>query len=443
MKMRYLHIAILFPIVMVLTACERFLDIKPVGSVIPENEEQYRALLTNAYSRFPTDRGLAMFRSDEVQLNAADSYSEASYLDIYTWNDNAPSDYTASFQWKDYYHIIYLANHIIAELADADGLTPAMEQMVGEAYCLRAYAHFTLVCLFAPPYADSTLNAPAVPLSMNTDTETTLSRSTVAQVYASVEADIASAMQYLNAPRWTGTLAYRWSVQAAWAFRSRLYLYMARWNEAIGAAQQALALGGTLLDLNRSRAVAPAHHTSPECIQALDFVITADYLKAARPSGDIMALFDPTGDLRFLNLTVRETAAGDYAIAADGSPAYRTTFRVGELYLNMAEAHVRLGNTTAARDTLLALKRNRLETSYFAADSAAVVALDSDALLQAVLNERARELAFQGHRWFDLRRTSQQQLIHRYNGAIHRLNRADARYTIPIPKEAREGNANL
>ena len=278
---------------------------------------------------------------------------------------------------------------------------------------------------------------------MNTDTETTLSRSTVAQVYASVEADIASAMQYLNAPRWTGTLAYRWSVQAAWAFRSRLYLYMARWNEAIGAAQQALALGGTLLDLNRSRAVAPAHHTSPECIQALDFVITADYLKAARPSGDIMALFDPTADIRFLNLTVRETAAGDYAIAADGSPAYRTTFRVGELYLNMAEAHVRLGNTAAARDTLLALKRNRLETSYFAADSAAVVALDSDALLQAVLNERARELAFQGHRWFDLRRTSQQQLIHRYNGAIHRLNRADARYTIPIPKEAREGNANL
>lgn len=434
---------LLLPLLLGLAGCERFLDIKPVGSVIPENEEQYRALLTNAYSRFPTDRGLAMFRSDEVQLDAADAYSEANYLDLFIWNDNAPSDYTASFQWKDYYHIIYLANHIVGELADADGLTPAMEQIVGEAYCMRAYAHFTLATLFALPYADSTLSAPAVPLSLSTDTEAALSRSTVAEVYASVEADISAALRYLNTPRWTGTLAYRWSVQSAHAFRSRLCLYMGRWAEAIDAAQRSLALGASLLDLNRSRAVAPAHHSSAECIQALDLVITADYLKAARPSGDIMALFDPSGDIRFLDLTVRETASGDYAIAADGSNAYRTTFRVGELYLNMAEAYARLGNSAAARDTLLALKRNRLSASYFATESLTVEALEGDALLQAVMDERARELAFQGHRWFDLRRTSQKQLIHRYNGAIYRLNRADARYTIPIPKEAREGNANL
>lgn len=444
MKIKYLHIFISALLLAGLSACEKFLDIEPKGSVIPQTEEQYRALITNAYSRFPTDRGLAMFRSDEVQLDTADSFGETSYFDIYTWNDNAQADFTASFQWKDYYHIIYLANHIIDELANADGLSSGLAQIVGEAYCLRAYAHFTLACLFAPPYADATLGEPAVPLALNTNTEVVLSRSTVAEVYASVASDIAQAQAYLNVQRPAVSTAYRWTQQAAWAFGSRLNLYMGQWQRAIDDANRALMLGGALINLNQSVMMLPCDYRSPETILALDFVVTPDYRKATRPANDLINLFRATDDLRFKDITFKEESPGAYRIAIDATTsAYRTTFRVAELLLNKAEAYAQLGNADSARACLFTLKRTRLKPAYFTTDSTAVAALNGDALLQAVLDERARELAFQGHRWFDLRRTSQKRLLHEHKGKLYVLPQADSRYTIPIPKEARESNALL
>ena len=53
----------------VLSSCDKYLDIKPVGKVIPTTAEDFRALVTQAYSYVPSDRGLASFRSDEVSLD--------------------------------------------------------------------------------------------------------------------------------------------------------------------------------------------------------------------------------------------------------------------------------------------------------------------------------------------------------------------------------------
>lgn len=83
------------------TSCDNFLDIQPVGRVIITTAEEYRKMLTEAYSIVPEDRGLATFRSDEFVLNSTVSQEDLnSYLDIWRWEDVSPESTTATFNWR-------------------------------------------------------------------------------------------------------------------------------------------------------------------------------------------------------------------------------------------------------------------------------------------------------------------------------------------------------
>ena len=69
--------------------------------------------------------------------------------------------------------------------------------------------------------------------------------------------------------------------------------------------------------------------------------------------------------------------------------------------------------------------------------------MDKDELLQEIYDERYRELAFEGHRWFDLRRTTQPAITKTENEKEYKLEQGDERYTIRIPNEAIKINPNL
>lgn len=69
--------------------------------------------------------------------------------------------------------------------------------------------------------------------------------------------------------------------------------------------------------------------------------------------------------------------------------------------------------------------------------------LSGNALLQEIYEERFRELSFEGHRWFDLRRTSQPEIVHTLKGKTYTLRAGDPRYTIRIPMDAIANNPLL
>lgn len=436
-----IQIALFAIAIISLSSCEKFLDIKPVGRVIPETQEQYRALLANAYSRFPTDRGLAMFRSDEVELLNNDQVDVNNYLDTYSWNDYAKNDFSASFQWKDYYYVIYLANYIINDLETKD-LQGKMKQILAEAYLLRAYSHFTLVNLFAPSYTKEQNSAPAIPLSLNTDTEAVLKKNTLAEVYKSILEDIESGLKNCNKEKWEKQYAYRWSIPAAEAFKARVYLYTTEWQKAIEMAEKIIQKNGNLLDLTKSSSIIPSQYDSPENMMALDYIVNPYYERAVKPSNKILALFD-NQDVR-KRTTFKQIQLGVFAIRKGGDIKYKTSFRTSELYLILAEANAQTDNLEQSKQGLLFLKKHRLKKAYFDTETLRINKIDSkEALLKEIFDERAREFAFEGHRWFDLRRSYQPEIIKNFDEKTYKLEKNDARYTIPIPKEAKENNTNL
>ena len=103
----------------------------------------------------------------------SDATSKNSLGDVEKWNDVNPNASTRQFGWAAYYTNIYYANAIIDKKDEiSEGSQEDINQLVGEAYLMRAYMHFILVNLYGQPYtAAGALETKAVPLKLNTDLE--------------------------------------------------------------------------------------------------------------------------------------------------------------------------------------------------------------------------------------------------------------------------------
>ena len=130
---------------------------------------------------------------------------------------------------------------------------------------------------------------------------------------------------------------------------------------------------------------------------------------------------------------------------------FARAFRLPEAYLNLAEAKAMLfklgkegGTCTEALDALNELRMNRFTaTSYRALDIN-----DPEILIREVRAERRRELCFEDHRWFDLRRYGMPKIVHKWSQSEnvtveYVLEEKDPGYVLPIPPEALEKNTAL
>lgn len=428
-----------------LYSCDKYLDIQPVGKVIPRTATEFRALLTQAYNYVPNDRGLATFRSDEMLMDATLAIEDLnSYRDIWIWNDVSPSENTTSFSWRNFYHTSFIANYTIESKDNIEeGIVAEVNQMIGESYMLRAYMHFLLVNLYGEPYTHcDPATSKAIPLKLSSDTEVTLSRNTVGEVYASILSDLTEAEKYLNVEQWDLGYNYRFNTLSVNALRSRVYLYMGEWAKSLEASQAVLQVKNQLVDMSTST-VLPNEYSSSENILALEQILTAGYVRGGKVATALWKLYG-TGDLR-KSKYYKQLTASNIQITKGGTNQYSCSFRVGEMYLNAAEAALMKGESEigTARTYLLTLMKQRYNASAYSTKEAAVNAMNRDALLQEIYDERTRELAFEGHRWFDLRRTTRPRLEKKYGDVTYVLEDNDARYTIRIPSEVIEANPGL
>ena len=396
-------------------------------------------MLTYEYKYFPKDRHMTTVRTDELKFSGSTASSDLdAYLDLWLWKDENPSPTTSYFSWRSYYHAIYIANYIIEhqeEITDASAKT--INQLVGEAYMMRAYCHFLLVNLYAEPYTHCTpATTRGVPMMLEADVNAIPGSSSVETIYQQVLSDIAEAEQRLNVTKWDEGENYRFNTISAQALRARTYLYMGRWQEALTAAKAVIAAHGDLEDLNVSSALLPDSYQSAENIVALEQFSSNLSTVINQPSNDFISLYR-TGDQRKSKYFKRATSTTWTLLKSDGY----CSFRSAEAYLTAAEAAAQLNDLTGAIDLLKPLLQKRLNATAYQDALDLMAPMNQSQLLQEIYDERARELAFEGHRWYDLRRTTQPGLTRTYGGQTYTLT--PEKYTMRFPTEAVESNPEI
>ncbi|WP_423149358.1 RagB/SusD family nutrient uptake outer membrane protein [Rubrolithibacter danxiaensis] len=343
--------------------------------------------------------------------------------------DHTPGQDNTRYFWYVSYKIINDVNTVIEageKIANPDAAT---QQLIGECYFLRAFCHFNLVRLFAKPYSHDP-NAPGIILRTSVSDEPQKARSTVQEVYNQVIADAEKSATLMTQSRG----AQYASKEAALALLSRVALYMEDNQKAVDYATQVINSGKFSLE---SAASFPTYfanaNSSNETIFSVAFTTADDYgkfgsiasmiysdgnsgwgeefasqslrsLMAQHPEdvrwSFIVPLKDENGEI------AKKNGIETYYITKfsfqDGRPNLSSPvmFRLAEMYLNRAEAEAKLGQDALALNDVDMIRKNRglAGALYNQKVPAGSTALD------VVLTERRLELAFEGHRVFDVYR---------------------------------------
>ena len=307
--------------------------------------------------------------------------------------------------WIEAYEAINITNTVLANL----GVVEEDEQarVEGEARFIRGTLYFELVRLYGRAWNDgdpaANLGVPIVlePTTVIND-ESFVTRATVAQVYEQVLTDLETAADLL--PPSNGFFATEYAAQG---MLSRVYLMQGRYPEAAAAANAVITSGAFQLNANYADAFANETNTV-EDIFAMQ-VTSQDGINQmnnffAPPSnlgrGDIYML-EPhlelyeEGDERLAFFYFDEDQEQTYTGKWTEQFGNVNIIRLAEMYLTRAEANFRAGTTVGA--TPLA-DINTIRTR------AGLKPL-TEVTLDIILRERHLELAFEGHRIHDLKRT--------------------------------------
>ncbi|HLZ87175.1 MAG TPA: RagB/SusD family nutrient uptake outer membrane protein [Puia sp.] len=355
--------------------------------------------------------------------------------------------------WDIPYKQVFYANVVLEGLS---GITvdntnrQQWQNEEGSALFLRAYAFFNLAQLFAPVYDSLTAGTdPGIPLRLHSDITTPSIRASVKDTYTQILSDLQQASALLPA----GVPAAnrnRPSKPAALAMLARVYLSMRAYSLAGLYADSCLQLYSTLIDYNTvsPQAYLPFTRLNPEAIYQSSFLTYTHVLAAlAFPSciidSNLYRSYAPN-DLRssifyLINTNGQPNMKGGYS----GTIYPFSGLAADEVYLVRAECAARQGDTTRALQDLNTLLKNRWLQGTFTPVTAASPA----AVLDTILAERRKELAFRGLRWTDLRRLNMEgrniTLIRLLNGANFQLNPRSLNYVLPIPPDVLAYNPKM
>jgi len=439
-----------------LASCEKsFLELKPPTSLTPEfalaTEADLQVALRGAYAGL---KSTALYgRSLPVlgDMMADNTYQSALNTNRYTsFNlyNYLVTDGDVSGLWNASYSVILRANNIInSPIPDNANI----QQIKGEAYAIRALAYFNLVRYFASPYTVDPSKL-GVPVITTYQADLKPERAKIADVYGLINKDLDKA--YTLMTKFTNSSQF--SKYSAKALQAKVYLTMGDKTNAKTAALDVITNSGFT-------AISSAAHTGywagvaprtdkVETLLEISFDAVANnafdalsyiYLQSGN-YGDMLCsteLYDlyETADIR-KSLYATGTRGGLASVFVNkytsftGDHSDTKVIRMSEMYLIAAEA-------SYPSNTADALKYVNEVTSR---RGATAIASSGSALLEDIITERRKELAFEGERYLDMQRL--QRNIARsknYPASALSIEFSNYRRIMPIPQGELDANPNI
>ena len=469
--MRYNKIIFSSILLLSLFSCKKVIEVKETDFIGGElalktvaNNEQG---IIGAYAGLGTEMGILLNATFSDEVKKGEFYNAATTHEWqYTSTDITIRDNFTAF--NAYYRIVDRVNRVLQALPKADSTKAGDEvlraRLRGEALFLRAFCHFELYRYYCANY-----DAAGVALAyMETPSLEPKARIAMAAYFAKLNADLAEAKNLL--PNNLADIA-RATKLAATGLQARIALYTKDWTNAIAYSTEYInglplspraSFAGIWTDANGNETAFKLKRTSSIGTR-IGSLFRATSTKAANgdtligtitwlPSDKLWASFDQANDIRFSTYLKNEpilVKAGrpsqiiqKYAGTAYTSSAENVAdgkiFRTGEMYLIRAEAKAETADLAGAAADINALRTARIN-GY-----TNITYASKDLAITDIMLERFRELAFESHRFWDLKRRAL---------AVDRLS-SDApaatavtlpagnfRFLLPIPNTEIKANA--
>lgn len=473
---------------MLFTACNDELDTTPISEGTNDNSyitgDQLEAALTGAYETF---QGNDFYVWDHVlfsDVRSDNHYAGGDNPEIFQIDRITvePTNGRVNNAWVAIYNGIARANTVIEQAPNIQRLITEerRQQIIGEAYFLRAYHYYSLVRLFG-----------GVPLVLETvkkpDPESVrIPRNTEQEVYNQIIADLDIAADKLPA-----TYGGDASVNKARATKGAAHALLAKvyaqqptpdYAQVINYANLVMtSSAGYDLMGNFAELFDGSHFNNKESIMEVQYLggnegtwgpqmqlppsVSGDtWRKFVTPSHDLVNAYDAEGDVIRKNATIlfeNVPWVDEYWGNAVGSSvpfAYKWKnamgwnssdhvylLRLADIILLKAEAHNELGQISLAEAEVnkVRLRAHLLELTPEQTASQA-------SMRKVILNERRLELAQEAHRWDDLVRSgnvvqvmNSLQDIDLRNGQPVNYNMQEFEVLLPIPQNERDRNPKL
>ncbi|MDR2449456.1 MAG: RagB/SusD family nutrient uptake outer membrane protein [Prevotellaceae bacterium] len=421
------------------------------ADAIFSDPEKIRSAAIGMYDAFQSAEFLGGRAQIYADIRGMD-VNPASYFGAVSTHDGTLTSSNGIVQnaWTGAYRTLFEINLFLENIAANPGVTSAAEEQrfIAEAKFLRAAVYFYALNLWGQQYTKDGTNL-GVPLVLRSfdggnafSDEAKTPRSTVDEVYNQIIKDLGEALGLPSKLDDAYENISRANANAVNAFLSRVYLYRKQYGEAIAAAN---AVSGYDLEANVATGVfafppptdnkeiiffvAMSSTDNPNTNNALGQHYGADYRGDITVSSNFLNLFEPD-DTR---LTLLKQKGSSYYCDkyANGSYNWAPFIRYAEVLLNKAEALAQQNSGVSAEAVTII---NRIRTRSNASVKQTSDFTTKAELIEFILAERRRELAFEGHGSFDLFRNGKGIDAGRATALAAAIPYPSNLFALPIPQ---------
>lgn len=427
-------------LIILLSSCDDYLDVKPKGVTLPDNAKSFDLLLSS------TDLG----RSESVSYRMTDDIDiPANWPDPWTYNaqprlydfvaeywelGGTISDYTT--MWTN----IDKCNMVLENIDGASGSEADKIRIKANARCHRAYAYWEIMKLFCPQYTPATADKEdtGMPILTKVGFTASLKRGTLQELYDFIITELSESLESLSD---LPEKSIYWSKSSVYGTLAKVYLQMGKYELARTNAAKCLGYYDLLLDYKENYLNKVDWQTNfykPLIDHKELILIKGSYCSGYSPywvegintlmSKDLVDKFtDKVNDIRASSFIILDPTYNAYYYA--GVIGNKSISGITTPYMMLIQAECECRSDNGDYNEAMKLVNRIRKYRFKEGSDYTLTASDKNEALSHVMDEKRRELRFTESRFCDIKRLN---ALHNANISVtHTSIKTKEKVTLP------------